>query len=99
GRRLAVAPGVTDLTEEGQCLGGIPGGVEVDEIRGRGFIGPGDLIVDSVERARYAREVRLGQRVVLHHVAGVRTLAGTEIDEVRRPHQIIAVVVAGGQFR
>src|SRR5882757_8418954 len=59
-RRFAVTPGITDLCEEAQGTVGIPSRVEIDEVRGSGFIGPRYLIVDPVEGARDTGEVRLG---------------------------------------
>src|ERR1700680_1342878 len=107
GGRLAVAPGVTDLAEEGECAAGIPSRVKIDEIGRRGFVRSRDLIVDAIERAigfprnsvegRYTGEVRFGQRVVLHHITRIRSLARAEVDEVRRPQQVVAVVIAGDQ--
>ena len=76
---------VTDLAEERQNVVCFPSGVEIDEIRGGGFVRPRDLIVDAIERARHAGKVRLGQSIFLHHVPRVRRLALARVHEVRRP--------------
>ncbi len=47
-RRPAIAPGVTHLGEEREVIRGIPGAIQVDEIRGRRFIGARDLVINAV---------------------------------------------------
>src|SRR5260370_40971404 len=92
GRRLAIAFRIPDLAEECPRLGGLPVGVEVDESRRCALIGPRDLVVNAINSARDRREVRLGQRVVLDHIAGIRTLGNKSCLACRGVYDVEALV-------
>src|SRR5205814_9624343 len=98
-RGLAMALRVPDLRGDVQPVADMEVTVEVDKARVRALIGARDLVVDAVERAVLARKVGLGERVVLHHIAGIGRLPVARVDVVRVPEEIVAVVVRSEERR
>src|SRR5687768_5582729 len=81
-------------------LAGLPAGLQLAVVRTRFRVRPRDLVIDTVAgagsagaRARHRREGRLRERAVGADIAWVGRLAVAGGDEMRAPHQVVAVVV------